>query len=163
MFGDTALLQQTLMQGGMDRLASPEQARRQAAQLYWQTYLRARVRRVWQGLTGRRAHLAGLDEVVGETAVATRRHLGVHSVPLSQIAGSEGRSRDFDASFRPLTTHARDRWIGIAVARRLGIPLPPVELVQVGSRYVVRDGNHRISVARSLGQVEIDAVVTRWA
>ena len=66
MFGDTALLQQTLMQGGMDRLASPEQARRQAAQLYWQTYLRARVCRVWQGLTGRRAHLAGFRRSLGK-------------------------------------------------------------------------------------------------
>jgi hypothetical protein len=43
-----------------------------------------------------------------------------------------------------------------------GDPLPPVELIQVGSVYFVRDGHHRISVARAMGQQEIEAVVTVW-
>ena len=40
---------------------------------------------------------------------------------------------------------------------------PPVELIQVGEVYFVRDGHHRISVSRVLGRVEIDAVVTVWS
>jgi hypothetical protein len=40
--------------------------------------------------------------------------------------------------------------------------LPPVVLVQVGDIYFVRDGHHRISVARALGQLNIDARVTVW-
>ena len=43
-----------------------------------------------------------------------------------------------------------------------GIGLPPVELIQIGEVYFVRDGHHRISVAAALGQQEIDAVVTIW-
>jgi hypothetical protein len=82
---------------------------------------------------------------------------GVVNVSLSKIVGSEGRVRDFDNTFHPLNDHTRDRWIGIAVARRNGVTLPPVELIQVGCAYYVRDGHHRISVARAAGQAEIEA------
>jgi hypothetical protein len=37
-----------------------------------------------------------------------------------------------------------------------------VELIQVGECYFVRDGHHRISVARALGQHAIDVEVTVW-
>ena len=39
---------------------------------------------------------------------------------------------------------------------------PPVELIQVGDLYFVRDGHHRISVARAMGQEAIEAKVTAW-
>jgi hypothetical protein len=48
------------------------------------------------------------------------------------------------------------------LARQQGAKLPPVALIQVGDVYFVKDGHHRISVARALGQVEIEAVVTVW-
>jgi hypothetical protein len=37
-----------------------------------------------------------------------------------------------------------------------------VVLVRVGDIYFVRDGHHRISVARAMGQQDIDAKVTIW-
>jgi hypothetical protein len=40
--------------------------------------------------------------------------------------------------------------------------LPPVQLIQVGDAYFVRDGHHRISVAHHLGQASIDAEVLIW-
>ena len=40
--------------------------------------------------------------------------------------------------------------------------MPPVELVQVRDAYFVRDGHHRISVARALGQRDIEAEVMVW-
>ena len=40
------------------------------------------------------------------------------------------------------------------------VTLPPVDLYKIGDVYFVRDGNHRVSVARQLGQVDIDAYVT---
>ena len=43
-----------------------------------------------------------------------------------------------------------------------GRSLPPVELIQLGDAYFVRDGHHRISAAAALGQQEIDAQVTVW-
>jgi hypothetical protein len=78
-------------------------------------------------------------------------------VPLSKIVGTEGRDEDFDADFHPLNAHDRERWISVAAARRMGIILPAVDLLRVGDEFYVRDGHHRISVARMMGQVEIDA------
>jgi hypothetical protein len=81
-------------------------------------------------------------------------------VPICQIRGSEGRCSDFDRNFNPLQDHNRVRWLRIAAARQRGRSLPPVELVQVGDFYFVRDGHHRVSVARALGQPFIAARVT---
>jgi len=80
-------------------------------------------------------------------------------VTFDRIWGSEGRCRDFDRAFYPLRSHEKDRWLSIAVAREIGIGLPPVELVQVGDVYFVQDGHHRISVARMQGQKAVDAGV----
>jgi hypothetical protein len=54
------------------------------------------------------------------------------------------------------------RWLRVAAARDQGKVLPPVVLVQVGDVYFVRDGHHRISVARALGQLDIEAEATVW-
>jgi hypothetical protein len=83
-------------------------------------------------------------------------------VPIRHIRGSEGRCRDFDPCFRPLGIHNRGRWLSVAAARLRGVPMPPVELIQVGECYFARDGHHRISVARSLGNEYIEAQVTIW-
>ena len=88
---------------------------------------------------------------------SARRPAGTVVVPLDKIVGSEGRSEDFDRAFNPLKKHNRERWISVAAARWTGAVLPAVELVQAGEEYYVRDGHHRISVAKVMGQLEIDA------
>jgi hypothetical protein len=119
-------------------------------------------RRIWTGVTGRRHTLLNLHEVSKQITVHTRNYAGVRLVPIDQIRGSEGRHGDFDAGFRPLNRHNQARWISIALARQNDVALPLVELVQVGDVYFVRDGHHRISVARALGQRDIEAEVTVW-
>ncbi len=120
----------------------------------------------WAALTGRSRCLLTLEEVRQEGHVLTteqsRFDAETHLVPITQIVGSEGRRGDFDRDFNPLHDHNRGRWLRIAAARRRGTPLPPVDLVQVGDLYFVRDGHHRISVARALGQPDIEARVTVW-
>jgi hypothetical protein len=37
--------------------------------------------------------------------------------------------------------------------------MPPIDVYRVGDRHFVRDGHHRVSVARSLGATRIDAEV----
>ena len=77
-----------------------------------------------------------------------------------RIVGTVDRAADFDRGFRPTTTRLRSRWERIAAAQRRGEALPPVSLFQVGDLYFVRDGHHRVSVAKSLGRDDIDAYVT---
>ena len=109
--------------------------------------------------TGHRITLEALEQV---TQVKDRRSLGTRVVSIDQIKGSEGRSQDFDAKFRPLQRHNRDRWLDVAAAIHLGKALPPVDLIQVGEKYYVRDGHHRISVAKAQGQLSIEATITVW-
>jgi len=129
-------------------------------------YSRARDRGLWGQvgsiLTGRSRRLLPLDEIEATCTVHTCRHAGVRTVPISQIRGSGGRSSDFDCDFNPLQDHNKRRWLSIAAARRQGKALPPVGLVQVGDVYFVCDGHHRVSVARALGQQDIEAKVMVW-
>ncbi len=85
--------------------------------------------------------------------------VGQREVALDNIRGTEGRLNDFDDRFNPLTDRARRRWISVARANEEGMDLPPVELIQVGGIYFVRDGHHRVSVARAFGQTTIAARV----
>jgi hypothetical protein len=71
---------------------------------------------------------------------------------IHKIIGTEGRAADFDLGFHPLEEESRERWVNMAFAYLLGIPLPAVELIRVGDVYFVRDGHHRVSVALALGQ-----------
>ena len=129
-------------------------------------YTRARQRgqrsQRWS-ILGRHANrLLALSEVEDVCDVRARCHAGIRDVAISQIRGSEGRGDDFDGDFNPSQDHCMSRWLRVAAARDQGKVLPPVVLVQVGDVYFVRDGHHRISVARALGQLDIEAEVTVW-
>jgi hypothetical protein len=83
----------------------------------------------------------------------------MRSVALADIVGSVGRYRDFDTAFLPRQNQTKGRWLSIDRAHYEGLDLPPVELYALGSTYFVKDGNHRVSVARERGQLFVDAVV----
>src|SRR4051795_10606319 len=100
------------------------------------------------------------EEVVDALGRAGQVDRGLQVVPLDAIVGTVDRAADFDRGFRPTTTRLRSRWERIAAAQRRGEPLPPVSLFKVGDLYFVRDGHHRVSVAKSLGRADIDAYVT---
>jgi len=100
------------------------------------------------------------EEVVDALGRVGQVDRGLQVVPLDAIVGTVDRAADFDRGFRPTTTRLRSRWERIAAAQRRGEPLPPVSLYQVGELYFVRDGHHRVSVAKSLGRLDIDAYVT---
>jgi hypothetical protein len=86
--------------------------------------------------------------------------LGHQIVPVEHIIGSEGRYSDFDRRFLPRTEAVEVRWRSIERAMERLIDLPPVDLWKISDVYFVRDGNHRVSVARWMGQRHIDAFVT---
>jgi len=106
------------------------------------------------------SELLRYDEVVHQLGFASEQRLGMQVVPLDAIVGTLDRGCQFDRRFRPLTARLRSRWEQIAAAMRRGEPLPPIDLVQIDGGYFVRDGHHRVSVARALGYKDIDAIVT---
>jgi hypothetical protein len=84
----------------------------------------------------------------------------IREIPIDAIVGTlePSRARLFDGCFRPARA-ARPRWQRIWLAEHRGVPLPPISVVRVRGGYAVRDGHHRISVARARGALTIDAVV----
>ena len=84
---------------------------------------------------------------------------GVRAIPIQAIVGSVDRYRDFDHYFLPRYNYPLGRWIGIRQAKLEGKELPAIQVYQVGELYFVKDGHHRVSVARDEGQAYIDAEI----
>lgn len=133
-----------------------------AGERYDDLRVQALLGKLWATVTRKSRRLLDLAAIEASGLMHSSHYAGVQTVSISQIRGSEGRTDDFDADFRPLRPHNRERWQNVAVAHQTGASLPPVELIQVGGTYFVRDGHHRISVARAFGQVYIEAKVTVW-
>ncbi len=124
-------------------------------------FKRAKKRAAWRRLRARLTHQSVQLKHYPPVSLQSTKHVphGIQNIAIDQIIGSEGRTRDFDNQFWPVTEHSRDRWVNIAVAMGSGIPLPPVQLVRTANGYIVRDGNHRVSVARAFGQEVIEAEI----
>lgn len=100
------------------------------------------------------------DEVVEALGRLGERELGLQVVALDTIVGTTDRLSGFDREFRPTSGRVRGRWERIAAAMHRGEPMPPISLYRVGQAHFVRDGHHRVSVARALGWRVMDAMVT---
>jgi hypothetical protein len=103
--------------------------------------------------------LLSLEEVKKLLSPKTEMYRGLKPVPIDHIVGSEGRYQDFNKTFLPRREHLKQRWTNIDKLHMQQVTLPPVQLYEVGGVYFVRDGNHRVSVARSQGVEMIDAEV----
>jgi hypothetical protein len=120
---------------------------------------RAAIARRLPGAAGVRPRLPVYDErQVGRSTAPARR--GIHEIPLCAIRGTlePARATLFDGEFRPARA-ARSRWQRLWLADFRGAPLPPISVVPVEDGYAVRDGHHRVSVARARGAVAIDATI----
>ena len=82
-------------------------------------------------------------------------------IRIDSITGTteESKARLFDRGFRPDRSCAA-RWKSLWMAEARGLDLPPVSVYRIGDRHVLRDGHHRVSVARDHGRAEIEAEVT---
>jgi hypothetical protein len=110
---------------------------------------------------GRRgAGLAYLADDTGWAATSGRRRLGVQPVAIASIAGTSDRHKAeaFDRDFRP-PDWSRGRWTQMYHAAQRGAEMPPISVYRVGEEHFLRDGHHRVSVARARGAEEIEAFV----
>jgi hypothetical protein len=88
---------------------------------------------------------------------------GMKTVPIEKIVGSEGRFKDFNRAFLPRHDKMARRWMRVDMAHYQNLILPPIKLFEIGGMYFVRDGNHRVSVAKAQGAEFIDAEVISLA
>jgi hypothetical protein len=94
-------------------------------------------------------------------ATAARKHWhGVCELPLDMITGTTepNRAEQFDSQFRP-SPITRPRWERVYAAQERGATLPPISVVAAGDGFAIRDGHHRVSVARARGAATINAVL----
>jgi hypothetical protein len=107
-----------------------------------------------------RADLAYLADDTGWAAVATRRRLGCCTIELASIVGTTDRHKAvaFDSGFRP-PEWSRGRWTQMYLAAERGTSFPPISVYRVDGRHYLRDGHHRVSVARATGATAIEATV----
>ena len=119
---------------------------------------RARRRAAITARLRRRRSVCDALLVFGQPDVPPDGARGVREIPLEQINGTLEPSRSplFDAAFRPAGA-ARRRWEQVWLAEQRGAVLPPIEVVPVPGGYALRDGHHRVSVARARGALTIDA------
>jgi hypothetical protein len=116
-------------------------------------------------LIGRFRHRERASTCLAVSDAATPRGRGralvgqaVREIPVAAIRATvePNRAWQFDCGFRP-AAHTRARWRRIWLAEQRGTVLPPISVVQIGDGYAIRDGHHRVSVAKARGAVTITA------
>ena len=129
-------------------------------------FSRARRRQVLARLAGwlrRRPdanRILSFDEVVAALGWRGEHYLGLQTIQLDTVTGTVDSGRDFDRGFRPTSNRVRQRWEGLDLAQRRGAAIPPIDVYRVGNLHFVKDGHHRVSVARAAGHKTIEAYVT---
>jgi hypothetical protein len=121
-------------------------------------------------LAGRLGSTAGLplprlDETYPRASLASPRWHGLVAVPVSDIVGTASylpgtRRKDFLPTPGSEPADWQTRWNRLEAAARTLAPLPPIELLKAGDSYWVVDGHNRVALAKSTGQLWIDADVT---
>ena len=113
------------------------------------------------------AKLTGLDSKLevfpgkAQRISPSRKLIGMKEIRVDQIVGTFNRGHDFDHQFRPLKKHMSNRWVNAFITlERDG--WAPILVHKVGEQYFVEDGHHRVSVARSIGMVFIEAKVWEY-
>ena len=111
---------------------------------------------------GHHMHLLSFNEVVEKLRLKQTIYRGLQDIPVENIVGSTGRYEDFTRRFLPRSVDKREkeRWRQIYTRAVTGQGFPPIEVYKIDQVYFVKDGNHRVSVARELGWETIQANVT---
>jgi uncharacterized ParB-like nuclease family protein len=124
----------------------------------------ARMRAFWHDvvsfLRGKPAELLSFDDIRARLRLREENYRGMQDIPIDHIAGSVGRYNEFTNNYLPRSGKTQERWSRVYAVATGMQGLPPIEVYKVGEVYFVRDGNHRVSVARQLGSESIQAHVT---
>lgn len=112
--------------------------------------------------TGRPTDLLSFEEVRQHLRLKDSSYKGLQDIELDKIVGSVGRYRDFTRTFFPKSDRIKERWKRVDAVTHQMVGAPPIEVYKIGDVYFVRDGNHRVSVARMHGAKTIEAYVIEY-
>lgn len=121
---------------------------------------KADVEEILARLMGKSIDLLSYDEIRAKYKAIPSTIEKLEDIPLDAIIGSVSRYSDFTRSFLPLNESDQHRWARVKLAIEDLEGVPPVQVYRIGEYYFVKDGHHRISVARQIGSSYIQAYVT---
>ena len=159
----TRIYSVVLLFGGETSMESRDEVfsgRAEAVMDFHRARRRAALQATLARLRGNSSRLLSYEEVRQRLRANSRVELGIQDVPIDHIVGSVGRYTDFSRGFLPLQASDEARWVRVKLAAESLEGLPPIEVYKIGDVYFVRDGNHRVSVARASGFPTIHAYVT---
>ena len=119
--------------------------------------MQARTESLLAKISGRNSRLKYLSEDIPSN-VQTKLYSGVQNILTEKIVGTINRTDDFDREFRPRKAHLRNRWVNMFILLQSD-GWSPIVVHKVGDVYYVEDGHHRVSVARSVGMLFMEAIV----
>jgi nucleotide-binding universal stress UspA family protein len=122
--------------------------------------LKASLQDVIARLTGSSTELLSYDEVRKQLRAVESPLRQLREIPVNAIVGSVGRYHDFTKDFLPRSDSDKARWAKVKELMLSQSGVPPIEVYQIGDAYFVKDGNHRVSVAREMELPYIEAYVT---
>ncbi|MBL7006423.1 MAG: transcriptional regulator [Spirochaetia bacterium] len=129
----------------------------QANDNFMRALKKAKLQTILSKLQMERTELLSFYDVKELVKPKKQTYLGMKAIRVDRIIGSEGRYRDFSKAFLPKKSMLKGRWESISKAHLAMVDLPAISVYKIGDAYFVRDGNHRVSVAKTLGVEFIDA------
>ncbi|MBI9047657.1 MAG: universal stress protein, partial [Anaerolineaceae bacterium] len=127
---------------------------------FHKAHRQAALKEIFSKLTGKSTDLLKYDEVLKKLHLVSQFEIGLHDIPLNAIIGSVGRYHDFTKDFLPKRESDKHRWANVKTAMESMRGVPPIEVYKMGEAYFVKDGNHRVSIARQNNSSHIQAYVT---
>jgi uncharacterized ParB-like nuclease family protein len=109
-----------------------------------------------------RSDLVAFAQAYQEHSARNSFERGLQEIPVDKIVGTVSDNKNFDDAFRPRKSVTPQRWMNIYMGVMRGDVLPPIDVYKLGDDYYVVDGHHRVSVAKVLGQITIDANVIEF-
>jgi hypothetical protein len=137
-----------------------EQFQHRADEDFFRARIHETMGKIFAVISNKDETLLPFSKVKSAIQPKSEKYKGVKPVRIDSIVGSEDRYEDFDKQFLPSKKHLEGRWKRVDLAYYEEITLPPIRLYEISGVYFVRDGNHRISVARAKGVEFIDAEIT---
>jgi hypothetical protein len=107
-------------------------------------------------------YLLPLQELTAEVKHGAETYLGIQQIRVDRIIGTEDRSKEFAESFLPLFPRMVHRWRRVRDLFLAGKIDEAIDVIEYGGYYFVRDGNHRVSVAKTHDIAYMDASVIRY-
>ena len=102
---------------------------------FYKAKAKAKFQGLFSALHWKNNDLLSFYEVTSIIKPKSETYLGMRTIPVSKIIGSEGRYHDFSSAFMPKREQLKTRWVSVDTAIINDIILPPISVYSLGGYY----------------------------